>query len=86
MGLVLGAAAFAQDVPEPASWVTSLRTAIEAGEGLTLTAEETAEMFEAIATLERQRVADVAVSDGMVYIISAGGEIVGNHGSSMSVV
>ena len=62
--------------PAPQTWAQKLNAAVEAGEAVVFTAEEAATMLADILTLDRARVADVAVSGATVYVVSVGGEIV----------
>ena len=65
----------APDAPEPATWAEKLRTSIESGEAVVLTAEEAQALAEAYTGVEQRQVADVAVSGTRCYALSPTGTV-----------
>ena len=73
---------FAQDqAPEPvtpatpASWIAKLATSIQDSSEAILTADEAKALVRAYTSLEQRQVADIAVSDTHVYVLSPSGVV-----------
>ena len=62
-------------VPESATWASKLRTSIESGEAVVLTAEEAQALATAYTGIEQRQVADVAVSGTHCYALSSVGTV-----------
>ena len=61
--------------PDAATWADKLRTAIESGEAVVLTAEEAQALATAYTGIEQRQVADVAVSGTHCYALSSVGTV-----------
>ena len=67
----------AAQTPEPAvTWVAKVADAIQAETAVTLTADEVQALGRSYAALEQRQVADIALSETHVYVLSPAGTVV----------
>ena len=59
----------------PATWIAKLATSIQDSSEAILTADEARALVRAYTSLEQRQVADIAVSDTHVYVLSPSGVV-----------